>query len=284
MPCPSHRVSSKITHPTLAPFHVYLLSAAKFENGGWRQRQRVGEARHQTVVARGHAKGKGAPLVAFASPFSFALWWMWSCATNQVGKLSSPSSFGWLLSAPAPPSLPPTHVRTPMYAQVSELTDHAKHREAGGGATHRAKNKKTSAERAAKQKEPEPDPAPEAPAVPRTAEEPNAKAIADAAAAAVKKAEEDAVCEAEKNTLAAAEKAARVLADPHKQRMGGDRRGAKNLRTDLSKGFGFGLASKLRSEGAPFDCFILCFSFGASSLRVFLGGWSALACSAVEVP
>ena len=163
------------------------------------------------------------------------------------------------------------------------LTEHAKHPEAGRGATHRAKTKKTSAERAAKQKESEPEPAPEAPAVPRTAEEPNANAIADAAAAAVKKAEEDAVCEAEKNTLAAAEKAARVLADPHKQRMGGDRRGAKNLRTDLSKGFGFGLASKLRIEGAPFDCFILCFSFGASSFFVFFG-WSALDGSAVEVP
>ena len=171
-----------------------------------------------------------------------------------------------------------------MHAPVSELTDHAKHREAGGGATHRAKNKKTSAERAAKQKEPEPDPAPEAPAVPRTAEEPNAKAIADAAAAAIKKAEDDAVREAKENTLAAAaEKAARLLADPHKQRMGGDRRGAKNLRTDLSKGFGFGLASKLRSEGAPFDCFILCFSLVLHRFLSFLG-WSALSCSAVEVP
>ena len=80
------------------------------------QRQRVGKARRQTVVARGHAKGKGAPLddlcqtfraflclcfrpvcltvlggtkklrsAWYASPFSFALWWMY--------QPSSPSSF-----------------------------------------------------------------------------------------------------------------------------------------------------------------------------------------------
>ena len=151
------------------------------------------------------------------------------------------------------------------------LTEHAQHPEAGGGATHRAKNKKTSAERAAKQKESEPEPAPDAPAVPRTAEEPNAKAIADAAAAAAagKKAAEDAVRVAEENTLAAAEEVARLLADRHNQQMGGERHDAKNLRTDLSKGFGFGLASKLRIEGTPFDYLIPCFSFGASSLRLF---------------
>ena len=100
-------------------------------------------------------------------------------------------------------------------------------------------------------------------ATPRTAEEPTAKAIASAAAAAaaaaaaVKKAEEGAraVREAEENTLAAVEaaKAARLLADRHRQQLGGERGDAKNLhRTDLSKGFGVGLASTLRSEGAPF--------------------------------
>ena len=99
-------------------------------------------------------------------------------------------------------------------------------------------------------------------ATPRTAEEPTAKAIASAAAAAaaaaaVKKAEEGAraVREAEENTLAAVEvaKAARLLADRHRQQMGGERGDAKNLhRTSLSKGFGVGLASTLRSEGAPF--------------------------------
>ena len=99
-------------------------------------------------------------------------------------------------------------------------------------------------------------------ATPRTAEEPTAKAIASAAAAAaaaaaVKKAEEGAraVREAEENTLAAVEaaKAALLLADRHRQQMGGERGDAKNLhRTSLSKGFGVGLASTLRSEGAPF--------------------------------
>ena len=83
-----------------------------------------------------------------------------------------------------------------------------------------------------KQQEPEPDPAPEVPAVPRTAEEPNAKAIADAAAAAVAKAGED---------------------DFRAGNQAGERRGAKNLQTALPKGFGCGLASKLRSEGSPFD-------------------------------
>jgi hypothetical protein len=155
-----------------------------------------------------------------------------------------------------------------------------------------------------KQQEPEPDPAPEVPAVPRTAEEPNAKTIADAAAAAVKKAGEDAFRAAEKNKLAAAppregaeaEKAARVLADRHKLQVGGERGDASNLQTALPKGFGCGLASKLRSEGSPFDVsysYLLLFvSIVASSLRFgffgllfWLGSlWCGKPCSALELP
>ena len=56
------------------------------------------------------------------------------------------------------------------------------------------------------------------------------QAIADAAAAAVK---------SEENKL--------------RTDQAGERRGAKNLQTALPKGFGCGLASKLRSEGSPFD-------------------------------
>jgi len=59
---------------------------------------------------------------------------------------------------------------------------------------------------------------------------PSHQAIADAAAAAVK---------SEENKL--------------RTDQAGERRGAKNLQTALTKGFGCGLASKLRSEGSPFD-------------------------------
>ena len=59
---------------------------------------------------------------------------------------------------------------------------------------------------------------------------PSHQAIADAAAAAVK---------SEENKL--------------RTDQAGERRGAKNLQTALSKGFRCGLASKLRSEGSPFD-------------------------------
>ena len=107
--------------------------------------------------------------------------------------------------------------------------------------------------RPSKQQEPEPDPAPEVPAVPRTAEEPNAKAIGEDAFRQFRAAEENKLAAAPPREGAEAEKAARVLADRHKLQVGGERGDASNLQTALPKGFGCGLASKLRSEGSPFD-------------------------------
>ena len=86
------------------------------------------------------------------------------------------------------------------------------------------------------------------------------------------------------------------LADRHKQQVGGEKGDASSLQTALSKGFGCGLASKLRSEGSPFDVsysYLLLFvSIVASSLRFgffgllfWLGSlWCGKPCSALELP